>query len=64
VLWEFNRFLPEKSCQTGTLAKTILLIFTIWKFWQPSAPSYLPLHPFFKSTVLTLGPRDAAASAA
>jgi hypothetical protein len=29
MLWEFNRFLPEKPCQTGTLAKTILLIFTI-----------------------------------
>ena len=29
VLWEFNRFLPEKPCQTGTLAKTILLIFTM-----------------------------------
>ena len=27
VLWEFNRFLPEKPCQTGTLTKTILLIF-------------------------------------
>jgi hypothetical protein len=29
VLWEFNRFLPEKPCQTGTLAKTMLLIFAI-----------------------------------
>jgi hypothetical protein len=29
VLWEFNRFLPEKPCQTATLAKTILLIFTM-----------------------------------
>ena len=27
VLWEFNRFLPEKPCQTGTLAKTLVLIF-------------------------------------
>jgi len=27
VLWEFNRFLPENPCQTGTLAKTLLLIF-------------------------------------
>jgi len=25
VLWEFNRFLPEKPCQTGTLLKTLLL---------------------------------------
>ena len=24
MLWEFNRFLPEKPCQTGTLAKTLL----------------------------------------
>ena len=29
VLWEFNRFLPEKPCETGALAKTILLIFTM-----------------------------------
>ena len=29
VLWEFNRFLTEKPYQTGTLAKTILLIFTM-----------------------------------
>jgi len=29
VLWEFNRFLPEKPCQTGILAKTRLLIFTM-----------------------------------
>jgi hypothetical protein len=27
VLWEFNRFLPEKPCQTGILVKTSLLIF-------------------------------------
>jgi hypothetical protein len=26
VLWEFNRFLPEKPCQTGTLAKILLLM--------------------------------------
>jgi hypothetical protein len=26
VLWEFNRFLPEKPCQTGTLAKSLSLI--------------------------------------
>jgi hypothetical protein len=25
VLWEFNRFLPEKPCQTGALLKTLLL---------------------------------------
>jgi hypothetical protein len=25
MLWKFNRFLPEKPCQTGTLAKTLLL---------------------------------------
>ena len=40
VLWEFNRFLPEKPCQTGTLAKRILLIFTMLQFWQPSTSSY------------------------
>jgi hypothetical protein len=28
VLWEFNRVLPEKPCQTGTFAKPTLLIFT------------------------------------
>src|SRR6266852_7111698 len=26
VLWEFNRFLPEKPCQTGSLAKRLLLM--------------------------------------
>ena len=26
MLWEFNRFLPEKLCQTGTLAKRLLLM--------------------------------------
>ena len=26
MLWKFNRFLPEKPCQTGTLAKTLLLM--------------------------------------
>jgi hypothetical protein len=25
VLWEFNRFLPEKPCQTGILLETLLL---------------------------------------
>jgi hypothetical protein len=27
VLWEFNRFLPEKPCQTGTLAKNVIIDF-------------------------------------
>ncbi len=26
MLWKFNRFLLEKPCQTGTLAKTLLLM--------------------------------------
>ena len=26
MLWKFNRFLPEKPRQTGTLAKTLLLM--------------------------------------
>jgi hypothetical protein len=26
LLWEFNRFLPEKPCQTGTLVKRLLLM--------------------------------------
>jgi hypothetical protein len=26
MLWEFNRFLPEKPCQTGSLAKRLLLM--------------------------------------
>src|SRR5713226_5767201 len=26
MLWKFNRFLPEKPCQTGTLAKRLLLM--------------------------------------
>jgi len=47
VLWEFNRFLPEKPCQTGTLAKRLLLMLidveglaTICVI-LPSAPSVL-----------------------
>jgi hypothetical protein len=64
VLWEFNRFLPEKHCQTGTLAKGSLLRFIDVDFSQASASSYLRQHPFFKKTVPTLVSRDAAASAA
>src|ERR1700730_13941304 len=26
MLWKFNRFLPEKPCQTGTLPKRLLLM--------------------------------------
>jgi hypothetical protein len=26
VLWEFNRFLPEKPCQTGIFTKRLLLM--------------------------------------
>jgi hypothetical protein len=26
MLWKFNRFLPEKPCQMGTLAKRLLLM--------------------------------------
>ena len=26
MLWKFNRFLPEKPCQTGTLTKRLLLM--------------------------------------
>ncbi len=26
MLWKFNRFLPEKPCQTGPLAKRLLLM--------------------------------------
>ena len=28
MLWEFNRFLPEKPCQTVSLAKRLLLMLT------------------------------------
>ena len=48
MLWEFNRFLPEKPCQTGTLAKRLLLMLIDVQFSQPSASSYLRRHPFFK----------------
>jgi len=26
MLWKFNRFLPEKPCQKGIVAKTLLLM--------------------------------------
>jgi len=26
MLWKFNRFLPEKPCQTGILVKKLLLM--------------------------------------
>ena len=26
MLWDFNRFLPEKPCQTGALAEMLLLM--------------------------------------
>ncbi len=28
MLWKFNRFLPEKPCQTGIFAKMLLLMLT------------------------------------
>src|SRR5271157_3202278 len=63
VLWEFNRFLPEKPCQTGTLAKTILLIFHHVAVLATICVILPRLHPFFNGTVPTLGPIHAAASA-
>jgi hypothetical protein len=45
VLWEFNRFLPEKPCQTGSLAKRLLLmlidvtLFATIHVILPPAPS-------------------------
>jgi hypothetical protein len=47
VLWEFNRFLPEKPCQTGTLAKNDIIdfhhvaILSIICVILPPAPSLL-----------------------
>ncbi len=47
MLWEFNRFLPENPCQTGTLAKTLLLrlidveLLAIICVILPPAPSVL-----------------------
>src|ERR1700688_3802736 len=63
-LWEFNRFLPEKPCQTWTFAKTLLLIFITSQLRQPAASSYLRPHPFFKRTVPGLFVKHEAASAA
>jgi hypothetical protein len=48
-LWEFNRFLPEKPCQTRTFAKTLLLIFITKQLRRPAASSYLRGHPFLQA---------------
>jgi hypothetical protein len=45
MLWKFNRFLPEKPCQTGIFAKTLLLmlidvaLLATIGIIQPRAPS-------------------------
>jgi len=45
ALWEFNRFLPEKPCQTGSLVKRLLLMLIDVKLFAaidvilPPAPS-------------------------
>ena len=55
VLWQFNRFLPEKPCQTGTLLKTLLLtLIDVEALSHPSASSYGRQHPFFKRAVRRL----------
>ena len=46
MLWKFNRFLPEKPCQMGTLAKRLLLMFIdvglpAMRVILPPAPSVL-----------------------
>ena len=64
VLWEFNRFLPEKPCQTGTLVKRSLLRFIDVDFSQAIGVILPPHHPFFKETIPTLVSKHAAASAA
>jgi hypothetical protein len=61
--WEFNRFLPEKPCQTGSLAKRLLLMLIDV---QLLAAIYVILprrHPLFKR-VPTLVSIHAVASAA
>ena len=66
MLWEFNRFLPEKPCQTGTLVKKLLLML-INVGVLAAVSSYPRHHPFFKRavpTLPTLVSRHAAASAA
>jgi hypothetical protein len=46
MLWKFNRFMPEKPCQTGTLVKRLLLMLIDIRFPAicvilPPAPSVL-----------------------
>src|SRR5258708_25112767 len=46
MLWKFNRFLPEKPCQMGTLAKRLLLMLIdvglqAMRVILPPAPSVL-----------------------
>ena len=64
MLWEFNRFLPEKPCQTGTLVKRLLLMLIDVGLLATSESSYLRRHPFFKRAVPTLVSIHAVASAA
>ena len=64
MLWEFNRFLAEKPCQTGTLVKRSLLRFIDVDFSQVIGVILPPHHPFFKETIPTLVSTHAVASAA
>ena len=64
VLWEFNRFLPKKPCQTGALAKTLLLRLIDVELHNHSASSYRRRHPLFKGAVRRLVSIHALASAA
>src|SRR5204862_10145 len=62
VLWEFNGFLPETPCQTGTLAKWLSLMLIDVELLSPVI--LRRRHPFFKRAVPTPVSIHAAASAA
>ena len=47
-LWEFNRFLPEKPCQTGILAKRFLLMLIDVELLATIRIILPRRHPLFK----------------
>src|ERR1039458_2461652 len=50
---EFNRFLPEKPCQTGTLIQNVVIEAHRCKNSHTICVILPPDHPFFKKTVPT-----------
>jgi hypothetical protein len=63
-IWKFNRFLPEKPYQTGTLAKMPLMLIDVAVLAPTCGHPHLQHHPFFKRALSTLVSKNAVASAA